>query len=278
MKAAVRITCVALVMGALGIAAGAQQSLSGSREKAPLTMNQVDRAHMPAADRALLDRAQARLARAAMIFGYRIEEPGWACDEVLTPDMPDYLMMVCRQAKTSARGPSAFSAMIARKGDAVYVVPVLYGGAAPWKTAANMKASREIFNHVVPSRIAAKAIQPSGEWMRLALTFTALAGDDSVVLAAPSRNLPWLLAPEPTIQLREGASTRKIEFSDVSRRDGVRIWHLTFNKHGRMLAAHVQITPDLHPQKVNTAEPKWKKLKDVPSPMKKVTPAPVVKH
>ena len=102
MNAVVKIAYVVLVMGALGTAAGAQQGPAVSRDKAPLTMKQVGRAHMPASDRALLDGAQARLARAAMIFGYRIEEPGWACDEVLTPDMPDYLMMVCRQAKTSA--------------------------------------------------------------------------------------------------------------------------------------------------------------------------------
>lgn len=266
MKPVMNTLCLALLLGALGAVAGAQQDSLVTQRAAPLTMRQLDRAQMPAADRALLDVAQARLERAAHVFGYNLEEPGWSCREVMTRDTPDYLLMTCRQPKVPGRGESAFSALIAREGDAVFVVPVMYGGAAPWKTAANMKASREIFNHVVPEKIAEHAIQPSGDWMELALTYTALAGDDSTVLAVPSSNLKWLMAPEPTIVVKSGASQRTVVFSDVSPVSGVRIWNLTFNGHGRLIAAAVQVRPDLKPQVVTTQSPQWQRMKSLPSP------------
>lgn len=278
MKAVVKIAWVALLMGVLNAGAGAQQALLPAQEAAPLRMKRVDRAHMPEADGALLDQARGRLARAVRVFGYRMQEPGWSCDEVLTPDTPDYLMLVCRRPHASERGASAFSALIARSGDAVYVVPVMYGGAAPWKTAANMKVSREIFNHVVPAKIAAKSIKPTGNWMTLALTFTALAGDDSVVLAAPSSNLKWALAPEPTIMLRNGAPMRTVEFSDVSPVDGVRLWSLRFNGHGRLTAAHVKITPDAKAEAVSREMPKAQMMKNLPSPLKNAKPVPAVQQ
>ena len=278
MKAVLKVACVALLTSVFGAAAGAQQASLINQRTAPLRMKQVDHEHMPAADRAVFDAAGGRLARAARIFGYQMQEPGWSCDEVLTPDTPDYLMMVCRRPKADGRGTSVFSAMIARRGDAVYVVPVMYGGAAPWKRAANMKMSREIFNHVVSPGIAAKEVQPGGDWMTLALTFTALAGDDSVVLAVPSSKLQWLLAPEPTIMYGNGSSKRTVMFSDVSAADGVRIWTLSFNKRGRLTAARVKVRPDLKPQVVSTASPKWRMLKNLPSPVKNVTPTPAVQH
>ena len=274
MKAVVKIAWVALLMGVLSAGAGAQQGLLPGQQAAPLRMKQVDRAHMPKSDGALLDQARGRLAGAARVFGYRMQEPGWSCDEVLTPDTPDYLMLVCRRPHASKRGASAFSALIARSGDAVYVVPVMYGGAAPWKTAANMKVSREIFNHVVPAKIAAESIKPTGEWMTLALTFTAIAGDDSVVLASPSSNLKWVMAPEPTIVLRNGRPMRTIVFSDVSPVDGVRLWTLQFNERGRLTAAHVKIAPDRKPEVVSTKTPKARMMKGLPSPLGDAKPVP----
>lgn len=274
MKAVGMIACVALLMGV----ASAQQGVLGERPAAPLQMKQLDRAQMPKADVALLDQARGRLAKAARIFGYRMDEPGWSCDEVVTPDTPGYLMLVCRRPHASEGGASAFSALIARSSDVVFVVPVLYGGAAPWKTAANMKASREIFNHVVPEKIAAESIQPRGNWMTLALTFTALAGDDSEVLAAPSSNLKWAQAPEPTILLRNGKPMRMVEFSDVSAADRVRYWTLKFNKRGRLMGARVEIRPDLKPRMVSSKSQKWQKLRNLPSPVERAKTVPAVQH
>jgi hypothetical protein len=278
MKAVLKMAGWMVLTGSLSLGAVAQQVLGGIPEPAPLRMRQVGRAEMPAADRALLDSAEGRLARAARLFGYQMQEPGWTCGEVMTPDTPDYLMMVCRETRTGSRDSSAFSALIARRGDAVYVVPVLFGGAAPWKTAANMKASREIFNHVVPERIAAEAVKPSGDWITLGLTFTAMAGDDSVVLAAPSSNLKWISAPEPTILMRNGRSARTVVFSDVSPRDGVRTWKLRFNAKGQLMAAEVKIQPVTKPLVVSTKTPKPRGLKSLPSPMKSARPIPGVQH
>lgn len=278
MKAVLKIAGWMLVAGLLGSGALAQQMPGGTPEPAPLRMRQVDRAEMPAADRALLDRAEGRLARAARLFGYQMQEPGWTCDEVMTPDIPDYLMMVCHRMEKEQQGASAFSALIARRGAAVYVVPALFGGAAPWKTAANMKASREIFNHVVPERIAAEAVKPNGDWITLGLTFTALAGDDSVVLAGPSSKLKWISASEPTILVRNGDSERTIVFSDVSLRDGVRTWTLTFSAKGKLKAADVKVQPVTNPVVVSTQIPKGRMLPPVTSPMQGAKQVPETKH
>lgn len=241
-------------------------------------MKRVGEAQMPAADAALLGQARGRLARAARIFGYQMQEPGWSCGEVMTPDTPDYLMLGCRRPHASEKGASAFSALIARRGDAVYVVPVLFGGAAPWKTAANMKASREIFNHVVPAKIAAESIRPSGQWMTLALTYTALAGDDSVVLAKPSSNLRWVKAPGPTILVNHRATVRTVVFSDVSASDGVGFWTLRFNARGRLTGAQVQVRPDAKLEAVSTKSPQWRKLGELPSPIAGARSLPPLKH
>jgi hypothetical protein len=278
MKAVLKIAGWMLLTGLLSSGALAQQVLGGTPEPAPLRMQQVDRSQMPATDRALLDDAEGRLARAARLFGYQMQDPGWKCDEVMTPDTPDYLMMVCRRMERDGRGVSAFSALIARRGDAVYVVPVLFGGAAPWKTAANMKVSREIFNHVVPERIAAQAVRPDGDWITLGLTFTALAGDDSVVLAAPSPKLQWIAASEPTILVRNGSSERTIVFSDVSPRDGIRTWTLTFSAKGKLTSADVKIQPVTNPVVVPKNSPKPKLLPSLPSPIKDAKRIPDIQH
>ncbi|MGC8548632.1 MAG: hypothetical protein ACP5M4_02935 [Acidobacteriaceae bacterium] len=278
MKAVLKIAGLMVLAGLVCPGALAQQAQEAFPEPAPLQMRQVGRAQMPQADRALLDSAEGRLARAARLFGYRMQEPGWTCDEVMTPDTPDYLMMVCRRMEQENQRSFAFSALIARRGDAVYVVPVLFGGAAPWKTAANMKASREIFNHVVPERIAAKAVKPSGNWITLGLTFTALAGDDSVVLAAPSSHVRWIRAPEPTILMRNGSSARTIVFSDVSPRDGIRTWTLSFNAKGMLTAADVKVEPFTKPLVVSTKIPRSRMLNSLPSPMRDTKPVPGSGH
>jgi len=278
MKAVWKIAGWMLLAGVPGSVVAAQRVRGVFPEPAPLRMRQVTRAEMPTADRGLLDSAQGRLARAARLFGYQMQKPGWTCDEVLTPDTPDYLMMVCRRMEAGERGMSAFSALIARRGDAVFVVPVLFGGSAPWKTAANMKASREIFNHVVPEKIAVEAVKPSGDWMTLALTFTALAGDNSTVLAAPSSDLRWIAAPEPTILMRNGSSARTIVFSDVSPRDGVRKWTLGFNRAGKLTSSEVKIEPDARAKVVSTHTPKGKMLSPKHSPLRDVKHIPDVQR
>ncbi len=276
MKVVEKIACALVFAGVLGSGAGAQQISGQKPEAARLRVKRVDRAHMTGADRELYVAARARLARAGRLFGYQMQGPGWTCDEVITPDIPDYLMVACR--KPGAGRADAFTGLIARRGVAVYVVPVLFGGAAPWKSAANMKASREIFNHVVPEQIAAQSVKPGNDWMQLAMTFTALSGDDSEVLTEPSRQLKWLTAPAPTIQMRNGSSLRTILFSDVSRAGGIRIWTLTFDRQGRLLRARVTTRRDLKAERVSTKMPDWEMLKSPEVPHQGTRAIPVVPH
>lgn len=279
MRAVLKMGLAALLMGVMLPCAIAQTVELAGRQKAPLRMKEVSRAQMRATDRDLLDQAHGRLVRQAEIFGFHLDEPGWKCDQVLTPDVPDYLMLACQRQDEGRRGASAFSALVARHGKAVYVVPVMFEGAAPWKTSANMKMSREMFNHVVPAKIAEAAMKPTGKWMTLALTYTALAGDHSVVLAARSSKLKWLNAPEPTIFLGSGSRERTVEFSDVARNSGVRIWKLTFGRAGRLRAAQARMHPNAQITKVSTATPKRKKmLKTLPAPTGKALPAGKTQH
>lgn len=278
MKVVRKIACAVLLAGLLGSGAGAAQVPGAKPEAARLRMKRVDVAQMPRADRDLFAAGRGRLARAARLFGYQMQEPGWTCEAVMARDIPDYLMVACRKGGAGAGRADAFTGLIARSGGAVYVVPVLFGGATPWKSAANMKASREIFNHVVPEHIAAESVKPGSDWMELAMTFTALSGDDSVVLTEPSRQLKWLTAPAPTIQMRNGSSLRTIMFSDVSRRDGVRVWTLTFDRQGRLLRARVAITPDLKAERVSTKMPHWEELRTPAVPNQGARAIPAVQH
>jgi hypothetical protein len=282
MKAVAKIAWMAALAGVLGAGARAQQGVEMGQSPAPLRLKQLSVAQMPEADRSLFESSRGRLARAARLFGYQMQEPGWACREVMTKDTPDYLMVICERPGSGMRsgmdGAYVFSALIARSGEAVYVVPVMFGGAAPWKTAANMKAGREILNHVVPARIAAEAMKASGDWMELGMTYTALSGDDSVVLTGVSRHLKWLMAPEPTIVVRGASSKRWILFSDISPRGSVRIWNLTFNRQGRLLESKVTIRRDLKATRVSTKTPQGVVLKNLPSPVESAKPVPATQH
>lgn len=269
---------MALLAGVASGSAVAQHVLGKRPQAPPVELKQASPAQMPASDRSIFEDARGRLARAARLFGYQMQQPGWTCNEVVTPDVPDYVMVICRRPGTGTRGAYAFSATISRSGNAVYVIPVMYGGATPWKTAANMKTSREIFNRVVPARIAAESVKASGKWLQLGMTYTALTGDDSVVLTAPSKHLRWLMAPEPTILMRDGDSRRTVIFSDTSPGNGVRIWTLTFNRQGKLIESDVKVIPDLKPHQVSAETPQAVMMKHQNSPIQSAEAVPAAQH
>jgi hypothetical protein len=246
-----------------------------TQHQAPLRLRQLDSAHMSSASHALMSAAWPRLRQRAQFFGYDLSAPGWSYVQVQSPDTPGYLILQFRRPHATSTGASAFTALFSRQGGTVWVVPVLYGGAIPWKSASAMDYTREVFNRVVPRSLARQAIQPAGNWPRLALTFTSLAGDDVVALSVPSRNLKWLKAPGATLIVTQGHPYRIVQLSDVHLQGAYRIWDLAFDAKGTLLQVHTEMHVDTRVTQLPDQTPPGSLLKNLPAPQGKIEhPAP----
>jgi hypothetical protein len=258
--------------------ARAQTDSMLSQRQAPLHLRQFDNAHMSPASHAVVAASWSRLRQKAQFFGYDLSAPGWSYIQVQSPDTPGYLLLQFRRPHATSTGASAFSALVARHGTRVWVVPVLYGGATPWKSASAMDYTREVFNRVVPPSLAKQAIQPAGNWPQLALTFTSLAGDDAVVLSTPSHDLKWIKAPGATIIVTQGGPSRIVQLSDVHMQGAYRIWDLAFDAKGGLVRVHTEMHEDTRVTTLPNQTPPGTLQKNLPTPQGKIEhPAPAAR-
>jgi len=265
---------IALLLSPLGGTAQVDSLLT--QQQTPFHLRQVDRQHISRAAQAAIAASWNLLKQKADFFGYNLSAPGWHYVQIESPDTPGYVMLQFHRPHATSTGASAFTALIPRHGGNVWVVPVLYGGAIPWKSASSMKYTREVFNHVVPESLARTSIRPSGNWSQLGLTFTSLAGDDAVVLSAPSNDLKWIKAPGATLFVGTRHSYRTVELSDVHQSGSYRVWDFTFDADGRLKAVHVSTHANAKIIRVPTQTPPGTVLSHLPEPQGKVIhPAPI---
>lgn len=259
-----------------GSMARAQQDSLLTQRQAPLQLQQVSDAQMAPTDhRAVVD-SWLHLEQQAQFFGYAVSNPGWSYIQILSPLTPDYVVLQFLRPHATSTGASAFTALIPRQGGKIWIVPVLYGGASPWKSASDMKYTREVFNRVIPAELAAQAIQPRGNWPQLALTFTSLAGDDVVALTVPSKDLRLSGAPVATYRVNASSPTRTLELSDVNHQGGFRIWDISFNPQGRVSRVHVTSHADTRLVAVSHQTPAPQDITSAPPPPgKTIHPTPI---
>ncbi len=185
---------------------------------------------------AILHSKERAIATEAAFFGYNLHASGWTWNETACPEFPDHLLL--HYQRTSADGGvSLFTALVPRDKDRVYVVPVLYRSATPFRSAYGSERSLAVFNRVVPAEVAEKALDPDGPWLLMGLCYADMVGAESHALQRSGSDPSLALAPLPTLHIIEDASTRQVIFTDRNAPGQYLVWILNFATNGRLLTA-----------------------------------------
>ncbi|MFZ0631460.1 MAG: hypothetical protein WA399_12850 [Acidobacteriaceae bacterium] len=231
------------------------------------------------ADAALLRSKARAIATEAAFFGYDLHASGWISNETLCPEFPDHLLL--HYQRTSRDGAvSLFTALVPRGNDRVYVVPVLYRNATPFKSAYGSERSIAVFNRVVPAEVAEKALQPDGTWLLMGLCYADMVGAEAHALQHSGADVSLALAPVPTLHITEDAPTRQVIFTDRNAPGQYLVWILTFTSKGRLLTADAKKLSDYTAPLRNGKEPPVRPLPPGKEPPVRVLPpgqAPPVK-
>jgi hypothetical protein len=261
--------------GSRSLRAAAQETLPADVPQ-PLktTYLQLDHrpsSQLPPADNALIHARQKEIAAEAAFFGYDVRAGEWDFDETTCPAIPDELVLHYRKPFRSGAA-SLFTALVPRVGGRVYVVPVLYNNATPFRSATGSERSIAVFNRVVPADIAAKAIDPDGKWLALGLCYADIVYGNANVLEQPGTEIGLARAPIPLLRLSESNSARGIVFTDRNAPGQYLVFNLTLNEKGRIVAATAVQLSDYVAQVRSGAELKEKQVPHGQEPKIKVLP------
>jgi hypothetical protein len=206
------------------------------------------------ADAALLRSKERAIATEAAFFGYNLHASGWSWNETVCPQFPDHLLL--HYQRTSPDGAvSLFTALVPRDNDRVYVVPILYRNATPFKSAYGSERSIAVFNRMVPPEVAQKALDPEGSWLLMGLCYTEMVGAESHILRRSGADVSLGLAPLPTLHITEDTSMRQVIFTDRNAPGQYLVWVLTFSSKGRLLTATASKLSDYTAPLRNGKEP-----------------------
>jgi hypothetical protein len=220
---------------------------------------------------ALLHSQTRAIATEAAFFGYDLHASGWTWNEAACPVFPDDLLL--HYQRTSRDGAvSLFTALVPRHKGRVYVVPILYRNATPFKSAYGSERSIAVFNRVVPPEVAASALQPDGPWLLMSLCYVDMSGPEAHALQRSGSDVSLALAPPPTLHIIEDASTRQVIFTDRNAPGRYLVWTLTFAGDGRLLTATATSLSDYTAPLRNGKEPLVRPLPPGKEPSIKVLP------
>jgi hypothetical protein len=224
-----------------------------------------------ATDRSLIHAKQREINTEATFFGYDLNAGEWDYDESSCPAIPDQLILHYRR-QFSGGAQSLFTALVPRSAGRVFVVPVLYRNATPFRSATGNERSIAVFNRVVPADIAAQAIDPNGKWLALALCYADIVYGNANVLERPGADIGLARAPAPLLRLSEINNARGIVFTDRNAPGEYLVFNLTLNEKGRVIAANAQQLSDYVAQVRNGADLREKPLPEGKEPKVKSLP------
>ncbi len=221
----------------------------------------------------LIHARQHEIAAEAAFFGYTLD-PAWDFDLTACPAMPDEIVLHYRKHFPNG-AESLFTAVVPRNAGRVYVVPVLYRNATPFRSATGSERSIAVFNRVVPDAIAAKAIDPNGKWLALALCYADIVyGNANAMQRAGSEEIGLARAPLPLLRLSEAKNAAGVLFTDRNAPGEYLVWNITLNEKGRVIAASALQLSDYVARVRNGREPVTKPLPEGQEPKIKVLPRP----
>lgn len=223
------------------------------------------------ADASLIHEKLRDIAAEAAFFGYDLNASGWDYDQSVCPLLPDELVLHYRkQFRDGAQ--SLFTALVPRSPGRVFVVPVLYRNATPFRSATGSERSIAVFNRVVPADLAAKAIQPEGHWLDLALCYADIVYAHANVLNRSGDEVGLVRAPLPLLHVSEASTLRGVTFTDRNAPGQYLVWNLLLNGKGRVTAATAVQLSDYIARVRNGAEPTSRPMPQGKEPPIKVLP------
>lgn len=258
----------------------AAQAKAGYRSLPVVTSDRI-----PAPDASQIHSSWPQIEQQASFFGYSLAGTGWSYREVESPLLSENILLQFHRPQATSTGASAFTALVSRVTGRVLVVPVLYGGAVPWNSAAEEDYTRAIFNRVLRASQARAALNPDGNWATLALTFAAIAGDDPLVLTQQSGSPFLASASIPTLILGSDHRYRSVALTDLrAPAGGYQIWHLRFSTlTGRLVSAQTSYKPYAQVERVATSSLPARRIESATQPSVRILnpappPTPVVLH
>lgn len=227
----------ALILAGVLAVSGAARAQSGppdgARTGADAGPAQGSPSTMTGADAELVQAQRRAIAEEAAFFGYDLSLPGWTPSARPCPEMPAYLLLHYRRI-TRRGARSIFTALVPREGGRVYVVPVLYGNATPYKRAVGSERSLAVFNRAIPATVVKQALNPNGSWLELGVCYAEMVGGGPDVLTNSSGDAG---GPSPTLQVSEADGTRAVVFTEQDGPGRYRVWTVNFSGQGRAVSA-----------------------------------------
>jgi len=259
------VVCVSVVIQAFGQQA---ESVVSSQY---LELDHTSSSQLTPADLNLIHGKRSEIAAEAAFFGYNLSASEWDYDAATCPVMPGQLTVHYRRHFPNGV-ESLFTALVPRGAGRVWVVPVLYRNATPFRSATGSQRSIAVFNRVVPADLAAKAVQPEGNWLAYALCYADVVYGNANILSRPGTEVGLSHAPLPLLRMSEAGSARSIVFTDRNAPGEYLVWNLTLNDKGQMLGATSQQLSDYVTKVRNGAEPTEKPVPPGTEPTVKTLP------
>jgi hypothetical protein len=191
---------------------------------------------MSGADRALLQSRAEEIRRSALVYGYDLGGGSWQVEQGVCPQLPDTLLLHYLERYPNGT-QSLFTVLIPRTSGRVRVIPVLHRNAVPFLPSASNPKNYEIFNSLVTPEMAEKNSAPGGEWLSLGVCYAEMTGGKPHVPRDPSLDPATIKAPAPTVYLDPVARRRVISFPDRDADDVVKMWSVSLDLKGRVVAA-----------------------------------------
>jgi hypothetical protein len=226
---------------------------------------------IPPADASLIRAKQHEITAEAAFFGYNLNAGEWDYTQSSCPAIPSWLVLHYRRQFPNGAA-SLFTALVPRSGGRVYVVPILYRNATPFRSATGSERSLAVFNRVVPDDMAAKALDPNGKWLALGLCYADIVYGNANALDRPGTEVGLSHAPLPLLRLSESTSFRGIVFTDRNAPGEYLVWSLTLNDKGRVITASAQQLSDYVAKVRNGEQPGEKPMPKGQEPNVKVLP------
>jgi hypothetical protein len=207
---------------------------------------------MSASDAATLQAHQSDLVQAARIYGYNLAEGNWAYEQTLCGAMPGTILLHYLQMFPDGTS-SLFTALVPRQSGRVHIVPVLHRNAAPFVPPAKNPRNYALFNELVSSEIASKAVAPGGNGLELSVCYAELVGGRTNVPQGSGIRVPIAGAPLATISANPKDNVVRVTFASQQGDSTYRVWSVTFSKTGRVIGAdsedHTVFAPKASPQR-----------------------------
>ncbi len=191
---------------------------------------------MNSADRDLVESRARDIQQSALIYGYDLASGNWQVEQGVCPQLPDTLLLHYLERYPNGT-QSLFTVLIPRTSGRVRVIPVLHRNAVPFLPSASNPSNYELFNSLVSPETAQKDSVAGGEWLSLGVCYAEMVGGKPNVPSDPSLDPATIKAPAPTVYKDSVTGQRSIRFPDRDAADVVKMWSISLDSKGRVIAA-----------------------------------------